>query len=374
MKPITLFSREPAGSAEDAGYHGAASGERRSLLSSLNYRPLTPSVGLREALLWSALAHAIGIIVVLLAPKALLAEPGGALGPLALLAQSQSTDDRIPVLFVQDEARPPEPNPDAPFASDRDRRRAQDQNPPNPSEMEPYSTGNTPAAIARGPLGAQENPPGLPSPPSPQSPELSPDGTDPFDGTDTTETPSAEAEGGDLDAPEGIGDLIVRPPGFRSGDAAGEDEMTRKGQQLRQALSQMGSLGSVGNNGGSPFRYHNPTGGLSTPSGSLSFDTKGFDWGPYARRIYWIIWSNWHSRMPPAIYTGLKGAVTVRFVIQKDGSVTGIRILASSDIPAYDSAATLALEASDPLPPLPDNFPKEHEGVTGRFLYNMWRR
>jgi TonB family protein len=135
----------------------------------------------------------------------------------------------------------------------------------------------------------------------------------------------------------------------------------------------MGASGAVAGGGGAPFRYDNPTAGISTPTGSLSFDTKGFDWGSYSRRIYWIIWSNWNARMPQAVYTGQKGAVTVRFVIERDGRLSVISILDESGVPAYDSAAVLALEASNPLPPLPDNFPKEREGVTGRFLYNMYR-
>jgi len=62
----------------------------------------------------------------------------------------------------------------------------------------------------------------------------------------------------------------------------------------------------------------------------------------------------------------------VRFVIEKDGTLSTIKILSESGVPAYDSAAQLALEASNPLPPLPSDFPKEREGVTGRFLYNIW--
>ena len=69
---------------------------------------------------------------------------------------------------------------------------------------------------------------------------------------------------------------------------------------------------------------------------------------------------------------GRTNRVLLHFVIHRDGTITDVEILNTSGIPAYDSAATLALEASSPLPPLPDNFPKESDGVTGRFLYNMW--
>jgi TonB family protein len=269
------------------------------------------------------------------------------------------------MVFVQDPSRPREPNPEATAGSDRDRRRAQEERPSNPSRPEPFSRGNTPALIAQGPLGSPGEAAVPSAPPQPPRPEPS----SPRDARTPEPQPGEppEAQGdSDLRLREGESGLAVRPPG--EGDAWRE-----RGERLRQALSQMGAGGSVGAEGGAPFRHDNPVGGLSTPTGSLSFDTKGFDWGPYARRLYWIIWSNWHARMPPAIYTGLKGQVTVHFVIQKDGRITGIEILSPSGVPAYDNAATLALEASNPLPPLPESFPKESEGVTGRFLYNMWR-
>ena len=122
--------------------------------------------------------------------------------------------------------------------------------------------------------------------------------------------------------------------------------------------------------GGSPLKFDNPTGGVAGPLGGLSFDTKDFDWGPYSRRIYWIIWSNWMRGWPPAAWAGLKGIVGVRFRIWKDGHISGIEILSRSGTEAFDTCATLALEASSPLPALPADFTKESEGITARFLYN----
>jgi TonB family protein len=208
-------------------------------------------------------------------------------------------------------------------------------------------------------------------PPSPPPAQDEPGQT----GESAGESRIAEAreEGDLLEAEAGDGRFRVPLSREESGSPPGDSRQQEKGQRLRQALSRMEAGGSVGAGGGSPYRFDNPTAGLSTPSGTLSFDTKGFDWGPYARRIYWIIWTNWHARMPPAIYTGVKGTVTVRFIIEKNGTLSGIRILSPSGVPAYDNAATLALEASNPLPPLPESFPRESEGVTGRFLYNMWR-
>ena len=296
----------------------------------------------------SILAHALLIIAVLLMPSTVFRAP-------RLLRTAE--DEPVHMTFVQDRPRLAEPNPTSRNASDRYRRRAQEETPRAASKLEPYSRGNTPAQIAEGPLKRAGPPPGSTSPAA-EAPR---------------EEPKEIAARNEIDAQKGTGPLYVPP---RGNDARGDGKtgssqsLEDKAARLKEALAQMGAQGA--GSGGSNFRYDNSTGGLATPSGSLSFDTKGFDWGPYSRRIYWIIWSNWHDRMPPAVYAGLKGQVTVHFVIHRDGRITDIEILSSSGVPAYDSAATLALEASSALPPLPENFPKESDGVTGRFLYNMW--
>ncbi len=308
-------------------------------------------VTFREAALWSLLAHAVTLIAILLAPRGTFSAR-----PLLLSAEDQP----VHMTFVEDRPRPPEPNPEAEAGSDRDRRRAQEETPENPSRMEPYSRGNTPAPIAQDPRETSEQRRPLTPEPNPPSPP----------GSERARAAADEAKAaGEIDARQGTGPFFVPPRGAQSGGSGGES-LREKGERLKQALSAMGAAGAGA--GGSAFRYDNPVGGVATPTGGLSFDTKGFDWGPYARRIYWIIWSNWHARMPPAVYAGLKGIVTIHFVIHRDGRITGIEILDSSDIPAYDNAAVLALEASSPLPPLPDTFPNDSDGVTGRFLYNIW--
>jgi len=117
--------------------------------------------------------------------------------------------------------------------------------------------------------------------------------------------------------------------------------------------------------------YDNPSYLRNGTYGTLSFDTKGFDWGDYARQLYLIIKKNWYDRIPIAAWYGQKGKVFVRFVIEKDGAITDLAVIRSSDIAPFDLAAENAIRASNPLPPLPGNFPKEREGVTFGFYYNL---
>lgn len=106
-------------------------------------------------------------------------------------------------------------------------------------------------------------------------------------------------------------------------------------------------------------------------AGPLSFESQWYDWGDYAESMVSRIRVNWYNNMPQLIQTGLKGVVTIRFTIHRDGEITDITILKGSGIPPYDFAAKKALELSSPLNPLPKDFPNQTERVTAMFFYNM---
>lgn len=105
-------------------------------------------------------------------------------------------------------------------------------------------------------------------------------------------------------------------------------------------------------------------------TGPMSFETQWFEWGDYATGMVARIRYHWYSNMPQIIRTGLRGIVTIRFTIQRDGTITDVEIISSSGIPPYDNAAKRAIELASPLAPLPQNFPKPSERVTARFFYN----
>jgi TonB family protein len=104
-------------------------------------------------------------------------------------------------------------------------------------------------------------------------------------------------------------------------------------------------------------------------SGPLSFDTKGYEWGPYAAEMIRKIKRNWE--IPKLAHYGLKGRLVIRFYLQKDGRVEGVRLLVSSGIPPYDNASMQAIRNSSPFRALPPDFPNPREGVTITFLYNV---
>jgi TonB family protein len=97
--------------------------------------------------------------------------------------------------------------------------------------------------------------------------------------------------------------------------------------------------------------------------------------------MYWAIWRAWMNRLfvtLPAFdrwsfqkrVSDLKGSVLIRFVIERNGSVSSIQILEPSIMPPLDESAAAALKEVI-LPRLPEDFPKDAEGVTGRFTMDI---
>jgi TonB family protein len=104
-------------------------------------------------------------------------------------------------------------------------------------------------------------------------------------------------------------------------------------------------------------------------SGPLSFDTVGYDWGAYAAEMIRKIKRNWD--VPALARYGVKGRLTIRFFILKDGRVEGERILSGSGVPPFDNAAFQAIARSSAFRRLPDDLGHDREGVTVTFFYNL---
>lgn len=140
----------------------------------------------------------------------------------------------------------------------------------------------------------------------------------------------------------------------------------------RNAIKEVGKVASLGG-GQQGFDLNGAAGGEKgfAQDGPLSFETQWYDWGEYAEGMVNRIRVNWYSNMPHLIQTGLKGVVTIRFTIHRDGRITDVTILESSGVPPYDFAAKKGIELSSPLNPLPKDFPNETERVTAMFYYNQ---
>ena len=137
----------------------------------------------------------------------------------------------------------------------------------------------------------------------------------------------------------------------------------------RNAIREAGRVAGGGGDGIDLARVGGEVG--FAEQGPLSFETQWYDWGDYAQSMVSKIRVNWYANMPQIIRTGMKGVVTIRFTIHRDGRISDITILNSSGVPPYDQAARKAIELSSPLRALPADFPGSYERVTCMFYYNM---
>jgi TonB family protein len=334
-------------------------------------------VKLAEAILFSMAIHLVAVFLV--APL-----PGWLPGPLLAFLRSRAVrpevtagpatpppeaarapeeKTRIPLKFayvkVPDDRSVP-PDRSAPLLSDRNRRARQEVPTPPSTRLfsrDPHSAGDTIDRVR-------------PDPTRPEGPE-SIERTQTDGGAPSSGAGIGEADAGGRAAVargEGVG---AGPAGAiagretdrgAAGERAGADPA---GTDLREALSNLQP-------GEYKFTFDNPAYLKDGSYGTMSFDTQDFPWGDYARQIYIIIRNNWFARLPLAFREGIRGYACWRFVIGKDGGVTRLLLVRTSSVPPFERAAADALRASSPLPPLPEEFPLDEEGVTFCFFYNMY--
>ena len=247
-----------------------------------------------------------------------------------------------------------EPRADAPL-SDKNRKAMT----PQPTGPEPTGRpGDARGMFDGGPRGM----PPVPPPSQPSQPARQPNQSQ------QQVAPDAEAT-----APQAIEQRAEAMPSYREeqqadtatdAPAVNWQEALRgmQNSEQRPSAPRIGSFDAGGNIGGD----------LGTAeTGPLSFESNWFEWGDYAAKMIARIRVHWYDNMPELIRMGVKGTVTIRFTIERDGTISNIEMMSSSGVPPYDNAAVRALQLSSPLNPLPANFPKMQERVTVRFLYNM---
>lgn len=95
--------------------------------------------------------------------------------------------------------------------------------------------------------------------------------------------------------------------------------------------------------------------------------TGDFTDGRYRDAVASKIYQCWHT--PSKIVTGEEHRhVVARFVIYRDGRVTGMRIESGSGSDSLDISALEAIRAAQPFPPLPDDYREETLEVRMTFI------
>ena len=107
--------------------------------------------------------------------------------------------------------------------------------------------------------------------------------------------------------------------------------------------------------------------GAGQQMGPLFFDPQGADFTAWTNRFKNELYRNWI--MPPSVTLGARGHVDIQFRVERDGRVSGLRIVRSSGTPALDRAARNALLGGRFLA-LPSDFRPDQVVMDVSFFYN----
>ncbi len=305
---------------------------------------------IERGVLISLLFHISLMLMILLLPARI---PGGSKGDLFAMVEPQPKDD-TPIPVILDAPGPARRNPKPAPLSDQDRVRGggDPSKPKADSPLIPRTNGIE--GLAPGPRA-----PRIPGNPGPRRPAVAPQPPAQASAGSPTQDQSKIAE---KSADAKPSDFPTEPkPGARTGP-----QEIGKLAGLDRAIQDAARGAVAGGEGGAP--PPNPDGGF-VDSGPVSFDTKWFDWGAYGAEMVRRIKLHWD--VPELARLGWKGSLTVRFYIQKDGTVAEAKIIRYSGIPPFDNAALQAILKSSPFRPLPEALHEEREGVSVTFFYNM---
>ena len=102
-------------------------------------------------------------------------------------------------------------------------------------------------------------------------------------------------------------------------------------------------------------------------SKTFQFDPKGVDFSSWLRRFKARVERNW---LIPTSAMFQKGHVVITMVIWKDGRITDLRVVGPSAVDAFNNSSFGALASSNPVDPLPPEYPDDHLVMTVTFFYN----
>ena len=171
----------------------------------------------------------------------------------------------------------------------------------------------------------------------------------------------------------------ARMPSREGSAQLGTLELTpRPGDVISGAIEQMKRSGpprqAVGDSiGGSNSRVVLPN--SPAESGSLVellSDPRGVDFRPYLTQVLAAVRRNWFAVIPESARLGMsRGRTLIQFSVSRSGSVPKLVIAKSSGAPPLDRAAVAGVSASNPFPPLPEEYIGGDIRLQFTFLYNI---
>jgi TonB family protein len=143
-------------------------------------------------------------------------------------------------------------------------------------------------------------------------------------------------------------------------------------QSSLERARQSGNLGYGGSGSGdSVHQFGNRQPNFSVDQPTILSDTRGVDFGPWLRLIYFRVRDNWYSVIPELIRSGTKAKVVVMFDIMNNGRIENLQIVRSSGLSPYDRAAVSSLKLSEPFPNFPVSFSGDRITLQFSYFYNI---
>jgi protein TonB len=157
-----------------------------------------------------------------------------------------------------------------------------------------------------------------------------------------------------LRLPSGLNGAAPADGRSRAGGASPRPTLAESLRNLDQRLADVGPRGIES--------------GVGQQMGPLFFDPEGADFTVWINQFKNEVYRNWI--VPQAALLGFRGHVDLEFSVERDGTLTDLKMLKSSGTPALDRAAANALMGSRLLP-LPRDFGPPRVTMQVTFFYNQ---
>jgi TonB family protein len=292
----------------------------------------------REAAWMSLATHGIIIALLLLLPKWM--------GTGAVIIPLKEKPENI-MLTLPDDLSHPKTPPKTNIISDKDRLASTKTQSPDKATLRDLMNARKPGT-PKPPAAAPQQQAAQQAPPQPPTPAATPV---------PQQTQQAQLEAPKPEPPK-KSPFAIASPGTSTSDAI---RAVANGHAAGIDYGPSGDYGKM---------LHPDT--KRTEGMEILSDTLGVDFGPYMKRLHFTVQDHWDPLIPESARPPVmkKGVVVIQFRIQKDGRVTGMKLVASSGDVALDRAAWGAITDAIPLPQLPVQFTGEFLELRAIFFYN----
>jgi len=306
----------------------------------------------REAFWISVVVHLIVVLLIVNSQKL-----AGFLPRQTVVAVSPSLSNQKDATFLE---LPPDEQkvtkrPDTNIISDKDRIATSHAPQIDRQELKKILDASRPGRPGAGGIQAPQSQPAPPAPAAGQNPAPQPS------------APPPPAPNQNQTA------KLQTPPALTPQAAFGGGAMSPRSaieQAARATAANRGGYGGDSGDYGALGQGRRPTATMG-PLEVLT-DTMGVDFGPYLQRVLHDVRVNWYNLIPESARAPImkKGKVTIEFAILKNGTVAGMTLVSTSGDVALDRGAWGGITASNPFPPLPNEFGGQYLGLRFAFYYN----